>query len=312
MSRARHLLSIADLDDAELGRLVDDASAVARGAWDDRKPLAGKCIGVYFRRTSTRTRTSFTVGAHRLGGSVIAYGPNDLQLATGESMADTGRVLANYLDALVVRTNDGIQEMRDLAAQPTMAVVNAMSEDEHPTQAIADLSAMREALGRLEGLHVLYLGEGNNTTAALALALAKTPRMRLTIVTPEGAGLPAQPLERARRLAAANGSVVEQHHRMDRLPEGVDVVYTTRWTTMGVPKADPNWLEHYRPYAVTETVMERVAKADTVFMHDLPAMRGQEVTDAVLDGPRSIAFRQAYHKLTAAMAVLAWSTGCGA
>ncbi|WP_430912681.1 ornithine carbamoyltransferase [Methylobacterium sp. sgz302541] len=312
MSRARHLLSIADLDDAELGRLVDDASAVARGAWDDRKPLAGKCIGVYFRRTSTRTRTSFTVGAHRLGGSVIAYGPNDLQLATGESMADTGRVLANYLDALVVRTNDGIQEMRDLAAQPTMAVVNAMSEDEHPTQAIADLSAMREALGRLEGLHVLYLGEGNNTTAALALAVAKTPRMRLTIVTPEGAGLPAQPLERARRLAAANGSAIEQHHRMDRLPEGVDVVYTTRWTTMGVPKADPNWLEHYRPYAVTETVMERVAKADTVFMHDLPAMRGQEVTDAVLDGPRSIAFRQAYHKLTAAMAVLAWSTGCGA
>jgi len=302
---ARHVLSIADLGSATLRRLVDDGIAIARGEWSDRKPLAGKTVGIYFKKSSTRTRTSFTVGAMKLGASVIAYGPHDLQIVTGETLQDTARVLANYLDALVIRTNEPIAEMRALACHD-MSVINAMSENEHPTQALADLVTLEEAFGRLEGLHVLYLGEGNNSTTALALAFALLPRMQLTIVTPEGYGLPEDFLAQVRGIASGNGSTVEQHHDMAALPRGVDAVYTARWLTMGVEKKDADWVDRFRPYTITPAVMAEVSKPGTLFLHDLPAMRGYEVVDEVLDGPQSIAFRQAYHKMTSAMAALNW------
>jgi ornithine carbamoyltransferase len=306
---ARHVLSIADLSTEILLGLVNDGIAIARGQWDGRKPLDGKVVGIYFKKSSTRTRTSFTVGAMKLGASTLSYGPNDLQIVTGETLQDTARVLANYLDVLVIRTNESIAEMRALADQgrtSTMSIVNAMSDNEHPTQALADLVALKEAFGRLEGLHVLYIGEGNNTTAALALAFGMLPGMRLTIVTPEGYGIPSEVIDQANGFAAHSGSSIEQHHAMDALPRGVDVVYTTRWLTMGVQKKDDDWLDRFRPYTITPEVMQRVSRPGTLFMHDLPAMRGYEVVDEVLDGPQSIAFRQAYHKMTSAMAVLHW------
>jgi ornithine carbamoyltransferase len=198
--------------------------------------------------------------------------------------------------------------MNALAAQEKMAVINAMSENEHPTQAIADLVTIKEALGRLDDVHVLYLGEGNNSAAALALAVSMTPGMRLTVVTPEGYGITPDVLETARSLALQHGSSIEQHHDINNLPEEVDVVYTTRWQTMGVPKADPDWVEKFKPYSVTEALMAGVSKpsGSTIFLHDLPAVRGMEVHDEVLDGPQSRAFRQAEHKLNSAMAVLSW------
>ncbi len=309
VTRPRHLLSISDLTEDELQEIVDASVAIARGDRQPSSPLASRVVGIYFRKTSTRTRTAFNVGAMKLGASTISYGPHDLQLETGETWADTGRVLANYLDVLVVRTNDPRQEMRDLAAQSRMAIVNAMSAEEHPTQAIADLSALKEALGTLAGCHLLFIGDGNNTAAALALAVAKTAGMRLTLVTPEGYGLAGSQLEEARRLAAGCGASVEQHHDMTALPPAVDAVYTTRWLTMGVPKSDDDWLSRFRAYTVTPQVMARVSKPGTIFLHDLPAMRGYEVVDEVLDGPQSIAFRQAFHKLSSAMAVLAWCSG---
>jgi ornithine carbamoyltransferase len=305
---ARHLLSISDLDDEALAQLVDHSLEIAAGTWEQRRPMMGKNVGIFFRKTSTRTRTSFTLAAQKLGAGVIAYGPNDLQMVTGESAADTGRVLANYLDALVIRTNESVEEMRQFGSQQSMAIVNAMSAEEHPTQAIADLATMKEAFGQLGGLHVLYLGEGNNTATGLALACAKTPHMRLTLATPAGEGLPELTLESIQSLARSHRSVIDQEHALSQLPRGVDVVYTTRWTTMGVPKSDPNWLEKYRPYSVTSVLMARVSNERTVFMHDLPAMRGQEVEDKVLDGSRSIAFRQAFHKLTSAISILSWCT----
>jgi ornithine carbamoyltransferase len=305
---ARHVLSIADLDTEALSGLVDDGVAIARGEWEWQKPLAGKTVGIYFKKSSTRTRTSFSVGAMKLGASIISYGPNDLQIVTGETLRDTARVLASYLDALVIRTNEPIAEMRALANQERMSIVNAMSDNEHPTQVVADLVAMKEAFGHLEDLHVLYIGEGNNTTTALALAFGLLPRMRLTIVTPAGYGIPQEVIDQARDFAARSGggSMIEQHHDMDALPQGVNVVYTTRWLTMGVQRADPEWLPKFRPYTITPEVMSRVSGPGTLFMHDLPAMRGYEVVDEVLDGPQSIAFRQAYHKMTSAMAVLNW------
>jgi ornithine carbamoyltransferase len=305
--KVRHVLSLLEVGPENLARMVDDALAFSRGEGLERGPLGGKIVGVYFRRSSTRTRTSFTVAALKLGASTVAYGPNDLQITTGETVEDTARVLSNYLDALVVRTNDSLDEMRAFASQDRMAVVNAMSENEHPTQAIADLVTIKEALGRLSDVHVLYVGEGNNSAAALALAAALTPGMCLTVVTPEGYGLPEGVLETARRLAKPSGSIVEQHHDLGRLPRDVDVVYTTRWQTMGVPKADPDWRVKFDPYQVSAEFMGRVSRPQgTVFLHDLPAVRGAEVVDEVLDGPQSLAFRQAWHKMNAAMAVLNW------
>jgi ornithine carbamoyltransferase len=309
----RHLLSLAEVGPDNLAGLVRDSLEIAAGREGGAKPLSGKIVGIYFRGTSTRTRTAFTAGALRLGAGVVAYGPRDLQIETGETVRDTGRVLSGFLDALVVRTNGGADEMQELAAQGRMAVVNAMSEDEHPTQAIADLVTISEALGHLRGVHVLYVGEGNNSAAALALAVAMTPEMRLTLITPEGYGLPRVALAKADEFARMTGAVVEHHHDIGRPPAEVDAVYTTRWQTMGVPKADPDWKEKFRPFSVTEALMGRVSKpSGTIFLHDLPAVRGDDVVDEVLDGPQSRAFRQAEHKMTSAMAVLKWCLADGA
>jgi ornithine carbamoyltransferase len=301
----RHLLSLIEVGPENLVRLIDDALAMA--AHPVVPLLAGKTVGIYFKRTSTRTRSAFTVAAIKLGATPIAYGPTDLQIATGETISDTARVLSGYLDALVIRTNESIDEMRTFASQADMAIINAMSDTEHPTQAVADLVTIREVFGRLRGVEILYLGEGNNTAAALALAVALTPGMRLVLATPEGYGLRPEALETARALCKQSGSVVEQYHDISSLPRGFDVVYTTRWQTMGVPKPDPYWKEKFIPYRVTQELMQRFSKnGKTIFMHDLPAVRGDDVTDEVLDGPQSVAFRQAKHKLSSAMAVLAW------
>lgn len=308
----RHFLSLAEIGPDNLAALVRHSLKIAAGRGWSPGLLAGKVVGIYFRGSSTRTRTAFTVGALRAGASTISYGPNDLQLATGETLQDTGRVLAGFLDALVIRTNGPDEEMRALAVHPEMAIINAMSASEHPTQAVGDLATIYESLGRLRGVHVLYVGEGNNSAAALALAVAMTPGMRLSLVTPEGYGLPSAALEMADKFARLTGAVVEHHHDVHRLPKGVDVVYATRWQTMGVPKRDPDWREHFRPLAVTRELMARVSKpSGTIFLHDLPAVRGEDVTDEVLDGPQSRAFIQARHKMTSATAVLAWCIGPG-
>jgi ornithine carbamoyltransferase len=305
----KHVLSIAELGSRNLSDLVNQGVSMANANGRLRRLLENKVVGIFFRGTSTRTRTSFTVAALRLGAQTIHYGPQDLQLVTGESIEDTARVLSGFIDILVVRTNGDFAEMKAFASQDDMAVVNAMSENEHPTQAITDLITLKEAFGHLDGLHVLYIGEGNNSAASLALAVALTPGMRLTIITPEGYGLQQDILETSQRLAAQHAAAVYQHHEIDLLPADVDAVYTTRWQTMGVAKADPDWLTKFAPYQITPEIMARASKSSrTIFLHDLPAIRGQEVVNEVLDGPQSVAFRQAQHKLTGALSVLAWST----
>lgn len=306
----RHLLSLSELGPENLSFLIGRALEIAAGDLGKIRPLAGRIVGTYFRGTSTRTRTAFTTGAIRLGAATIAYGSNDLQIVTGETVGDTTRVLSGFLDALVIRTNAPVVEMRAMAAQERMAIINAMSDNEHPTQAIADLTTLKEEFNRLDDVHVLYVGEGNNTAAALALGVSLTPGMRLTLVTPEGYGLQDDVLKTAQDFARQHRASVEEHHDINKLPQGVDAVYATRWQTMGVPKPDPNWRRVFEPYKVTEEMMAEVSKpSGTVFLHDLPAVRGGDVTDGVLDGPQSRAFRQAWHKLTSAMAVLEWCIG---
>jgi len=309
-TKARHVLSILDFGPDDLLKIIE--KAVALKATPDRTflPLQGRTIGIYFTCSSTRTRTSFTVAANRLGAPTIAYGPQDLQLASGETIEDTARVLSGFLGALVIRTNRAVTEMQRFASQARMPVINAMSDTEHPTQAIADLATIHEARGRLEDIHILYLGEGNNTAASLALAVSLIPGMQLTLVTPAGYGLANDILEKVQVLAHKHGAVINHHHDVNDLPTNVDVVYTTRWQTMGEPKPDPDWKRKFEPYRVDSTLMKRVSKdSRTIFLHDLPAVRGDDVTDEVLDGERSWAFRQSEYKLFGAMAVLAWCVG---
>jgi ornithine carbamoyltransferase len=303
----RHVLSLRQLTPEQVAHLVRRSVQFASGQDFDKKPLRDKTVGIYFRRPSTRTRTSFTVGAQKLGAQTVVFGPQDLQLVTGETLEDTSRVLSGYLDALVIRTNDAQSEMETLAQQDRMPIVNAMSAEEHPTQALADLSTILEARGNLDGVHLLYVGEGNNTTSALAFAFALVPGSRLTIITPKDYGLSKALLEPAQALGRENGSVIEQHHDIDNAPQNVDFVYATRWHTMGVQKPDPDWRSHFLPFTVDARLMKKVGKPEgTIFLHDLPAVRGDDVTDEVLDGPQSQAWRQAQHKMFAAMAVLEW------
>ena len=290
-----------------LETMVDSGIEIIEGKWDDYKPLAGQKVGIFFPVPSTRTRTAFTVAAINLGAIPVVFGAKDLQLTTGESLEDTGRVLSEYLDAFVVRTNDAMENMRSLAAKASMPVINAMSEYEHPTQVIGDMITLKQAFNTLKDLHILYVGEGNNTASALALAVARFPRMRLTLVTPQGFGIAQKTLQEAQDHGKTRQTEIVQHHDLNNLPQKVDAVYATRWETMGVSHQDPNWRDKFTPYTVNQALMDRVSiRERTIFMHDLPAMRGSDVTDEVLDGPQSVAFRQAHHKMTSAMVVLDW------
>ncbi|MEV6163204.1 ornithine carbamoyltransferase [Streptomyces sp. NPDC052052] len=304
MARVRHLISIDDLTDNDLYALVARGAEFSAGAAGRVAPLEGDVVGIYFSKTSTRTRTAFSSGALRLGGRLIAYGPGDLQLNTGETSEDTGRVMSRMLDVLVARTAGDPAEMRAWATQDRMAVVNAMSADEHPTQALTDLTTLRRRFGRIDGLRVLYVGEGNNTASALALALTRFPGTELELRTPPGYGLASAYRERAAAQAARHGSLFRERHDMADLPADLDAVYTTRWQTTGTSKPDPDWRTVFAPFQVTAALWEDSPKA--VFLHDLPAHRGDEVTAEVLDGPASIAFDQAENKMHSAMAVLEW------
>jgi ornithine carbamoyltransferase len=301
----RNFISLTDLTPAELDAIVRRAVRFG-GTEPAGKPLTGHAVGIFFNKTSTRTRASFWAGATRLGADVITFGPGELQLTTGESLEDTARVLGEYLDALVVRTNGDVTEMRRLGHTDKLAVVNALSWDEHPTQAVADLATLVEEFGDLAGRHLLYAGEGNSTAAALALAAALSPGFRLSLVCPPGYGLPRQLSAAIDTLPGGRRHQVAQYESFHDVTGPVDALYTSRWQTMGVAKADPNWLWAFKDYRVDAKLLERFSEPHTVFLHDLPAIRGQEVEDAVLDGPSSRAWRQAHHKMTGAMAVLEW------
>ena len=298
----RSLLTLRDLDSRTLHHLVDRAVRLSRDPHGHDNPLRGLVAGILFRRTSTRTRTSFQVGALRLGGATVSYGQDDLQTNTGETVEDTGRVLSAMLDLLVVRTAGPMSEIHALAGGGAIPAVSAMAAEEHPTQAIADLATLRAYLGPLDGLRLLYLGEGNNTAVALARAALLSPGCRVRFVTPPGYGLPAE--VRAELDGPAGDRRVTETHDLDALPDEVDVVYTTRWQTTGTTKADPDWRRVFAPYTVDAGLIARWPAA--VVLHDLPAHRGEEITGEVLDGPRSLAWSQARMKLYAAMAVLEW------
>jgi ornithine carbamoyltransferase len=300
------IFSLGDLSVEDMHRMVDRSGALYADINAHDLPLRGSLAGLLFTKTSTRTRTAFTAGVIRLGGTPVTYGPNDLQTNTGESLADTSRVLGAMLDLLITRTSGPVEEMRMFSRHGGIPVINAMAAEEHPTQGICDVAMIKVVRGAVDGVRLLYIGEGNNTAVALAHGLAHYPACTTTFLTPPGYGLPPGVLPAASRRGAAVGSSFAELHSMSELPDKVDIVYTTRWQTTGTAKADPSWRQAFRPFFVTTELMERWP--DCWFMHDLPANRGEEVSAEVLDGPRSLAWSQVRMKLTSAMAVLEFAT----
>ncbi|GAA2965717.1 ornithine carbamoyltransferase [Actinokineospora diospyrosa] len=303
------MLSLADLTAEDITDLGDIAFRYGQEpeAFADR--LARTRVGLVFTAPSTRTRISFWSAAQTLGCDVLNLGQADLQLSTGETWGDTGAMLANYLDVVVARTNGPQRDLAELAVH-VPATIDALTHEEHPTQAIADLCALREHFGDVKDLRLAYLGEVNNTARALALLVCKLPFRGLDVYSPDGSGFSAKEVESLN--AIRGGDVVRQYNEIPSTPDPVDAVYTTRWHSMSAARQDPDWLSRFADFAVTKDLVRRFSgSTEAVFMHDLPAVRGQEVTSDVLDGNSvtSLVQRQAYHKASAAAAALLWTTG---
>jgi ornithine carbamoyltransferase len=300
---------LADLGPEDVSRIGDVAFRYGQVPQEFAGQLERTRIGLMFTAPSTRTRISFWSAALTLGCDVVHLGPGDLQLATGETWSDTGMILAEYLDVVVVRTNGPQRELAELATR-VPATINALTYEDHPTQAIADLCAMREHFGNIENLSLAYLGGVNNTARALALLVCKLPFKRLDVYSPGGFGFSAD--EIASMNAIRSGDPIRQHYGIPASPEPADVVYTTRWQSMDEPRQDQDWLARFAPFAVTKDTMKRFSgSTEAVFMHDLPAVRGQEVTSDVLDGTSttSLVLKQVHHKASAAASALLWSMG---
>jgi len=296
------LFSLADVSEGRIHRLVQRSVELFEDRDDHLRPLANVIVGVLFTKTSTRTRTAFSAAALRLGGQILTFGPGELQLATGESLEDTARVFGRMLDILVIRTAGPVEQMRSISRYGRLPVINAMASEEHPSQGICDLATIKLYFGKVEMTKILYIGEGNNTSVGLLNGIVHYQGSELTLMTPPSYGIDEDVFDAARKRALTNGARIRQVHSIEQLPDEVDVVYTTRWQTTGTTKDDAAWREEFRPFYVDDALMERWPNA--VFMHDLPAHRGDEVSTAVLEGTQTLAWTQAEMKLTSAMAIL--------
>jgi len=298
--RGRDLLSIADLSPSELELILETAMALKDGG---RQPLlAGKTLALVFEKPSLRTRVSFDVAMRHLGGDCLYLSPPEVGLGQRESPEDVARVLSRYVDCIAARTFTQ-QTVQVLAEYADVPVINALSEEEHPCQALADLLTVREQKGKLAGVTLTYIGDGNNVANSLALAGAMSG-MRIRFASPQGYEVPREVLARAEALAAGSGASVEQLHDPAEAVNNSDVVYTDVWASMGQEREGSERKEAFAGYSVDEKLMSK-AKPDAIFMHDLPAHRSEEVSAAVIDGPQSRVFDQAENRLHAQKAVLA-------
>jgi ornithine carbamoyltransferase len=298
---ARNYLSVDDLSPQGLRDLFDLTAKVKAdpGAYRDR--LAGRSIALVFEKPSTRTRVSFEVGVAELGAHALVISSGDLQLGRGETIEDTGRVLSRYVQAIVLRTFEQ-ERLELLASTSTAHVVNSLSDFEHPCQALADLFTIRERLGGLEGRTLAYLGDGNNVAHSLLLGGAKVG-MHVRIATPPGFEPIPQVVNRAAEIAGETGGTVEVMHDPAEAADGADALYTDVWASMGrEDEADERALV-FPAYQLNQKLLD-LADASAIVLHCLPAHRGQEITDEVLDGPRSAVWDQAENRLHTQKALL--------
>ena len=297
--RVRKLISLLDLQAGEIEEIFLLSERIKAAPEKFSDVLAGKTLGLIFQRPSTRTRVSFQVGMRELGGLALYLSARDLQLGRGESAADTGRVLSRYLDVVVVRAGDH-KQIVEFAESAEIPVVNGLSKLLHPCEILADCFTLLERRGELSGLHLAFLGEGNNISHTLLQAGARLG-FDVTIVCPEGFGPKAEILSEACEAAAATGARLEVSNSIDSV-DGADVVYTDVWPAE-VGGGGWDRRSTFLPYQVNAELMVRAAP-DAIFMHCMPARRGEEVTSDVLDGPASIAFDKAANLLPVQKAIL--------
>jgi ornithine carbamoyltransferase len=305
---SKDFLSILDLTHAELGQVLDLATSMKRDRAAGRlgpQPLTRKHVGLLFEKPSLRTRTTFAIAVRELGGEIIEP-PADVALGGRETPADVARNLERWVEGVVVRTfaQSGLEAFA--AAGTRLHVVNALTDEEHPCQALADMLTLRERLGKLDGRTIAFVGDGNNVAASLAHAGAMLG-MHVRIASPKGYELPASVVGAAMSVARPGGMVTVVNDPVDAV-SGADAIYTDVWASMGQEDQADSRARIFHPYQVNDALMD-AAGPEALFMHCLPAHRGHEVTDSVIDADSSIVFDQAENRLHTQKALLAMLMG---
>ncbi|TAN44673.1 MAG: ornithine carbamoyltransferase [Nitrospirae bacterium] len=294
----RDFLTIFDVLPDEFTGLIKRAIDLKSGKDANKCPLIGKSVGLFFEKPSTRTRVSFEVGIYQLGGQTIYMNPKEIQLGRGETIADTAKVLSRYLSAIVLRTYTH-SAVVDFAKHAAVPVINGLSDMHHPCQALADLMTILEKKGRLEGVRMAFIGDGNNVANSLIEAAAFTG-IELAIACPEGFEPNAEIIDYARGKYKSNITVVR---RPEEAAGMADVIYTDVWVSMGQEEGAEKKKEKFRNYQINSGLLKH-AKEDATILHCLPAYRGSEITDEVMDGPHSAVFDQAENRLHTEKALL--------
>ena len=297
-----NLISIADLSGEDILRLIQSAEAFRARRGRHGQPLEGKSLAMIFEKPSTRTRVSLEVAAWELGGHPLYLSANELQLGRGETIADTARVLSRYVHGITARVHSHGTVLQ-LAENASVPVINALSDWEHPLQILADLQTICQNFQALDGLQIGWIGDGNNVCNSLILASAIL-RMEITVASPPGYGPKAEILEEARALGGSPRVVEEP----EEAAGGADVLVTDTWVSMGDEAEEAERLRVFGRYQINSQLMD-LAGEEAIALHCLPAHRGQEITDEVMDGPRSRVFDEAENRMHTSKAVMAWLMG---
>jgi len=295
----KDLLSIADLGSEEIRRLISDAIDMKAQGWVST--LSGKTLAIMFQKPSLRTRVSFELAMRQLGGQTVYLSPAEVGLGERESVADVARVLSRYVDAIAARTF-AHRTVADLASCASVPVINALSDWEHPCQALADLLTICEKKGELSGLTVAFVGDGNNVSRSLMMA-AVYSGMSFRIASPRGYAMDEETLNLAKNTALGTGAKVFCTDDPRQAVTDADVVYTDVWTSMGQEAEAKARRKAFAGYQVDEELLS-LAREDAIFMHPLPAHHGEEVAEGILDSPASVVFDQAENRLHLQKALL--------
>jgi ornithine carbamoyltransferase len=300
----KHYLRDDDLTPAQQAEVLDLAAALKKDPFAKQTLAGPRAVGVIFEKNSTRTRFSFEVGIAQLGGHAVVVDGRSTQLGREETLQDTGRVLSRYVDAVVWRTF-GQRRLEQMASGATVPIVNALSDEFHPCQVLADLQTLRERKGDLKGLKLTYLGDGANNMAHSLLLGGVTAGVDVTIAAPEGFAPLSWVLDAARARADETGASITLTTDPRAAAEGADALVTDTWTSMGQENDGLDRVGPFRPFQINSELLATAA-ADAVVLHCLPAHRGEEVTDEVLDGPQSAVWDEAENRLHAQKALLVW------
>jgi ornithine carbamoyltransferase len=300
----KDLLRTSDLSRADVDLLLDTAADFAKNPLRSKDALAHKSVAIYMTKPSTRTRLSSETAVAHLGGTPIFIRGDELQLGRGETIADTAKIISGYCDALIIRTF-AQSDVDELGANSSIPVINALTDDDHPTQLLADWLTIRETFGTdVHGRKFVYLGDGNNMSHAW-LIMGAIMGAHVVAATPAGKWAPdAAVVAQAKEIAKKTGAIIEVTNDPESAAKDASALYTDVWMSMGDPEAErAEKIKVLAPFAVTDSLMALTAK-DSIFMHCLPAHRGEEVAASVIDGSKSVIWREAYHRRTTIQALL--------